>query len=1130
MFEGLFQNPQGNTESSPNQSGIFSSLFKSSSASTTPTSSPSFFTGKGYGVSAQTDLYSNRPLLTVPEIIPPTYNTPKQTVSVEDPRRVATTFDPTKPQRLTSDMLTNGRMSDSVSAPIKAHLGGAYSDELDHQIALELSGSNQPENLKVVPGRVGGTAAMQDTLENQLARKVKNGEISLVDAQLQLASAKGFKLPESKPSFLERIQNAALLLPPSILDSLASFQEFIEGIPAGIKDFAERTISESAPARVIGEIQAGKNPLTAFLDVYNERPLPQQVQIAIERNINYKRAITQGKNQDEARRLAVNTMTPTEIANVQNLTMGFISPEGELGLAKAIATSNSVEDIAIMLRKAGVAEDLIPSYSQKLAGISSEKEVASVLKNAGMIQTTTKAETIPGNFMASPESATAFETARKEMTINVDTAAQDQALADTVAGNLNKKGVGGFAPELKGAFEDWVNERRTSGFQGLVTKNAFKDLNNQGIEGIFKVQTGENTGRFKDVRDFFDKKYTQLVKAGVNLGYKSNYMPQIWNNTPSEIMGAFGKRLGLRPSFTMESVIADYKEGIAQGLTPKYGNISDLTSWYEQRANKLLADKKFFDFLGKNSLIQPTSRAPLGWKAIDPKVFPVRKAFFNGKEYTGTFSAPPDLQEAIENYLKNSDGALKEIAKFSTLTKNIVLSTGMPGTGYNFHSFNVAVRTMLSAENPITSTAKALYWMARPGEAEKFLMDNSERASYFSSKGLTLTSEDHVLENVGNKITGLMEKERNYLKKWFSDPLFKKVIPAVKVNLAENITKYLVEHGYTEDAAAKIASRQANDFIGGLNLDQIGRNKQTQDLIRSLVFAPDFQETNLNIGIGMVKSLKNFSSPEGHAYRIFARNLLMSYIGANVVNAMTTGRPMFLNDSGHKFDIAIGRDTNGKFRYLRPFGTAADFARLPVDAAIAIGKGDMNTLSNLLRNRITVPLGQLVTFATGQDAYGNKIFDPTKSTQETAMGFVRSLAGIVAPQAVQAGVDYLRGKIDGEQAISQSLGLPLRYAKNTESDMTIAQMIYTERPSWEKQIKDLESKGDSAGAFKIMSDFNRKLIDNTRQSYLRRGLPVPPLAKIIKSLHIYFLKPPKQKTIQKYRATKGQSLFSKLFK
>ncbi len=120
------------------------------------------------------------------------YRNPGDNATTTDMTRVATTFDPRQAQTLSRSQLTNGRLPSSVSQPIKQALGGNYSDELDHTISLELSGSNDKSNLRVETGRTtpGGVSSNFDKEENSLARAVVSGKMSLWDAQYKLAEDK----------------------------------------------------------------------------------------------------------------------------------------------------------------------------------------------------------------------------------------------------------------------------------------------------------------------------------------------------------------------------------------------------------------------------------------------------------------------------------------------------------------------------------------------------------------------------------------------------------------------------------------------------------------------------------------------------------------------------------------------------------------------------------------------------------------------------------------------------------------------------------------------------------------------------------------------------------------------------
>lgn len=192
----------------------------------TPSNPLSYFVGNGYSYASSTDPYSGKPILKVPSTIPATYQTPATTISVQDQRRVATTFDPTKAQPVTREMLANGRMPESASQALRTALGAGYNEELDHQIALTLSGANTSENLKLI---ASGANSKAGGVEGSLANKVIKGEISLLDAQLQDAAQKGIRLPESKPTLIERVRNSALksadIMQGGTVNTLASLQE-----------------------------------------------------------------------------------------------------------------------------------------------------------------------------------------------------------------------------------------------------------------------------------------------------------------------------------------------------------------------------------------------------------------------------------------------------------------------------------------------------------------------------------------------------------------------------------------------------------------------------------------------------------------------------------------------------------------------------------------------------------------------------------------------------------------------------------------------------------------------------------------------------------------------------------------
>ena len=125
------------------------------------------------------------------------YRNPGDTATTTDRTRVATTFDPTIATTTNSKNFYNPR--DPKVTKLREVMGASYSDQLDHKISLELSGSNTQENLQLEPLKPGSNKTATDALENSLARDVANGRKSLVEAQTELATAKKLKIPWLPP-------------------------------------------------------------------------------------------------------------------------------------------------------------------------------------------------------------------------------------------------------------------------------------------------------------------------------------------------------------------------------------------------------------------------------------------------------------------------------------------------------------------------------------------------------------------------------------------------------------------------------------------------------------------------------------------------------------------------------------------------------------------------------------------------------------------------------------------------------------------------------------------------------------------------------------------------------------------
>lgn len=640
--------------------------------------------------------------------------------------------------------------------------------------------------------------------------------------------------------------------------------------------------------------------------------------------------------------------------------------------------------------------------------------------------------------------------------IPTDEATVQRATADQALGSQVGK-------ETKQTFADWVNQRKATKVEGLLKQREFSDLNNKGINGIFEFQSGNKTGRFGDVQKYFDQKYNEVKKAGIELNYKKDYLPQLWNNSQQEVEQVFGRSLGTKPSFSMDSIIKNYEEGIKAGLTPKFSTIGDLAGWYEQRANKAIADMNFFTKLGKDGFIQPAGKAPRDWVSLNPDTFPKVKTNINGETYNGVYKAPRELADMINNYLYSpANGntfsrALNGIANFVSRAKNITLSFGVPGTGINAHGFNILARHTLGGTggNPITRLLTGTKYMLHPGSAVAELDKTLETAPEAVKNGLTLSAEEHTaLLNQSETFAKSFGKNWNNL---FEKPLFNKMIPALKLSSYNE----LVKNGTDAKAAAKLV----NNVYGGMNWEQLGRSRDYQNFLRTIILAPDWAESTVrlggNLGKSFVPTLQNgklgfLGGETGARYRTMATTILGSYVALNIANKLTSGHYAFQNDPGHTFELEAGYTQDGQKRYLKPYGTSVDFLRLPFDTAVGLAQGDPTPAFRAISNRLSIPLGAAMHLLTntdykgqaiyGQDKYGNKM-TPLQSAEGVGAQVIGA-AGL--PSFIQNAGDVATGKQGVEEGLTQGLELPFRYSNLGHSN--IAQQL---DPSVNLQGKDL---------------------------------------------------------------------------
>jgi len=639
----------------------------------------------------------------------------------------------------------------------------------------------------------------------------------------------------------------------------------------------------------------------------------------------------------------------------------------------------------------------------------------------------------------------------------IDTTESARRYAETASyGGQGRGPRATILPDIKAQFENWVNKRNAAKIADFAKRKEFAYLDEGGIDGIFAVQAGKNKGKYKELRRFFDNAYEKIKKIDKQINYQKNYIPQLWQEPEEKVAEVLGRTFTMKPGFTFEKVIDSYKEGIEKGLTPRFTTISELAGWYQGRVNKTLADREFFNYLIKEKLIQPSPQTKgLGWVTLDPDRFPTRKVKIGKETYVGTFSAPKPLADLINNYLKNPDGPIEQLANYASRVKNIALSAGVPKTAINFHGFNILARNVMASKNPVEGFLTGVKYMIKPDIAEKDLIKNLPLAEFAVKNGLTISTEGHsIVEMERGQLKKLLGKAGELRKDWMEKPLFQQMIPALKLKHFKEVFDDLVSSGVNKKEAGKMAAKITNSIYGGINIDALGRDKNLQSLLRAGLLAPDWAETQVRTAGGILRSIANPKTPEYKAYRTILRNLAMMYLGATFANKIFTGRWLHQNPAGREFEVAVGKDSKGQTIFVRPFGTAADFVRLPYEIVSALVKGDFSAIPRIIRNRLSIPLGVVVGLLAnvdyrGKPILGQDVYGRPMTVSQQAVNLAQQAGRLVGvPPQLQAVSGLITGQDSPEETLAKMAEAPLRF-----QDIDLNEVYKIKRQSQKEQAK-----------------------------------------------------------------------------
>lgn len=248
--------------------GVPSTPSVTTSPPTAPTTSPYFQgyekSGTFVGISDESDPFSGRPFLA--------YKEPGQATTT-DSTRTAPKMNPEIAAPTDKDNFENERMPESASQEIRKEDGATSNDQLDHQMALAVGGSNDKSNLKVVPTEQNQASSGS---EKDMAGQVAAGTMSLFQAQAKEAADKGLPAP-----FTDTAKKASIL--SNIADSpagslLAKIRDSILGFGKDTNVATKETLS-TAKDVAGGAVNGLKGIVDGFVNQYkNPSPLEQSME------------------------------------------------------------------------------------------------------------------------------------------------------------------------------------------------------------------------------------------------------------------------------------------------------------------------------------------------------------------------------------------------------------------------------------------------------------------------------------------------------------------------------------------------------------------------------------------------------------------------------------------------------------------------------------------------------------------------------------------------------------------------------------------------------------------------------------------------------------------------------------
>ena len=737
----------------------------------------------------------------------------------------------------------------------------------------------------------------------------------------------------------------------------------------------------------------------------------------------------------------------------------FPSLKGGKSLALLAKLDDVAEIMKVLKGESGLADDLLKPVAEQIAKLTDVKQIEEVLaKNAVELVKTGK--------MAASGLVQKFSTLKDSFKQGVRNALRRDEYARafeefSTAPPLTSKPTGFFGKlknalmplkstdkETQSIFTTW--SRKISRAKQLADES-IRDLPNvpskEGLDIINKYEAGQATPFNDALKETFDALLKEGNDRGLNIPYRQNYLPHIYDNTREEVMQATAKflkangvddatikgylegvkqlpkevstRLGINPFFQEERVFNTYAEAAQYGLKPKYTNPVQLVAHYKNQLEKTIANRELLDALVAQGKILPVEIAPRAWKAVE---FP-----FSPKGYF----ADPKTADMINGIFRDEDniGLGASIARFvaqvSKKGQEVALSAGIPGTQVNFFSIGQLVKEMTSGNFKAIAPFLRANFNTR---SINFFKDNQQVMKRMADNGVdlgsTIASYTKVFDTLkGQK--GLWAKLGYTFDKAFNEKIFGSFMPQLYIQTFKDAELKFLKKGLQSDEAAKLAADVVRAAHG--LMDFTGRGKLTEDVLSSVFFAPKFREGIINTLFNTARSVTSeIANPAFYKNRRLLGGMALSYGLYNALNYKLNGQFMWQNEKGKEFDLRVPLP-NGDVAYVGFMPSFLAFARNMASGTIALGKGDFDTATQKFGSLFSIPLKLTSEIWANKDYFGREIYDP----EEAGFDKLKDIASYVGLQVNHPFIREIGRQLFSDkpayQSISEAMELPIKF-------------------------------------------------------------------------------------------------------